>query len=73
MTFGVCGQTLGDDLGDLHLPTEAREDDLGSLLLCDAGGGEGDRGLGEHAGDEDALSVKNSHGGPFSEGVLACG
>src|SRR5699024_6248906 len=62
-------QALGDHLSDLHLTAEAREDDLGSLLLCEAGGGEGDRGLGEHAGDENALSVEDSHGGPFFKGV----
>src|SRR5699024_9142475 len=62
-------QALGDDLSDLHLTAEAREDDLGSLLLCDAGGGEGDRGLSEHSGDENALSVEDSHGGPFFKGV----
>ncbi len=60
------GQALGDDLGDLHLPAEAREDDLGSLFLRDLRGGEGDRRLREHTGDEDALSLKNSHCGPFS-------
>ncbi len=60
------GQAFGDHLSDLHLPAEAREDDLGSLLLRDLRCGEGDRGFREHTGDEDALSLKNSHCGPFS-------
>src|SRR5699024_6315209 len=56
---------LCDDLSDLHVTAEAREEDLVSLLHCEAGGGEGDRGRREHAGNENAHSVEDSHGGPF--------
>ena len=42
-------------------PAGAGEHDLGPLLLGQLGHAEGERGVGEHAGDEDALAVEESH------------
>ena len=39
----------------------AREDDLGALLLGEPGHREGQRRVGEHARDEEPLSVEESH------------
>ncbi len=56
------GELLGDALGQRG-PRERREDDLGALLLCQLGGVEGDGGLRQHTGDQDALALENSaHG-----------
>ncbi len=55
------GQPPGDDLRDAHRAPERGEHHLGALLLRDARHVEGDRGVGEHAGDEQALAVQKSH------------
>ena len=55
---GWVGQALGDALGDAHATAETGEDDLGPLTLRALGDGEGDRLLGEDAGDEQALAVE---------------
>ena len=60
--LGGLGQLLGDALGQRG-PRERGEDDLGALLLGQLGGVEGDGGLGQHTGDQDALAVEDSaHG-----------
>ena len=60
--LGGLGQLPGDALGQGG-PGEGGEDDLGALLLGQLGGVEGDGGLHQHTGDQDALAVENSaHG-----------
>ena len=51
------GQPLGDPL-DQAEPPEAGQHDCRALLLRDPGDVEGDRRIGEHAGDQDPLTVQ---------------
>ena len=60
-TSGSLGQLAGGPLGQGEGPPGAREHDLGPLLLGQPGHGEGQGGVGEDAGDEEALSVEESH------------
>ena len=55
---GLGGQALGHPLGDPHPAAEAGEDDLGALFLGAARDGEGDRLVGQHAGDEQLSSFE---------------
>src|SRR3954447_12863732 len=54
-------QPAGYALRQAHAAAGAGEDDVGTLLLRDAGGGEGQRVVRQHAGDEDAFAVEQSH------------
>ena len=55
-------QLAGRALGERQTSTRAGEHDLGPLLLRELRDAERQRGVGEHAGDEDALAVEQSHG-----------
>jgi hypothetical protein len=60
--LGGLGQLLGDALGQGG-PRERGQDDLGTLLLGQLRGVEGDGGFHQHTGDQDALALENSaHG-----------
>ena len=48
-------------LRDAHRAAEGGEHHLGALLLREPGDVEGDRGVGEDAGDEQPLAVEESH------------
>ena len=56
--LGLGGQALGHPLGDPHPAAEAGEDDLGALVLGAARDGEGDRLVGQNAGDEQLSSFE---------------
>ena len=43
-------------------PAEPGQHDLRALLLREPGDVEGDRGVGDHAGDQQAFAVEQSHG-----------
>ena len=59
--FGLAGKLSGRSLGQRQGPTGTGEDDLGPFLLGQLGHGEGQRGIGEHAGDEESLAIEESH------------
>ena len=59
---GLGRQLAGRALGERQPAPGAGEDDLGPLLLGQLGHAEGERGVGEDAGDEDALAVEQTHG-----------
>ena len=61
-TSAAVGQLAGGALRERQAPPGAGEDDLGALLLREAGDAERERGVGEDAGDEDALAVEEGHG-----------
>src|SRR5690242_19754013 len=61
----LLGQPLGDPLAQRQRPPEVGQDDGGALLLRDPRGGERDRGLGQHARDQDLLAVENAHQCPI--------
>src|SRR5699024_9794261 len=67
---GCHGQTFGDAFHQAHA-TVAGENHRGALFLGQAGGVEGDGGVGEHPGDEDAFTFEESHGPVMS--VLCSG
>ena len=52
-------EPLGGALGEAHHPAERAEHHLGALLLREPSGREGDRGVVEDAGDEDALALEH--------------
>ena len=54
-------QPLGDPLAQRQRPPEVGQDDGGALLLRDARRREGDRRLGQHAGDQDRLALEDAH------------
>ena len=58
-------QPLGDPLAQRQRPPEVGEDEGGALLLGEPGRGEGDRRLGQHAGDQDLLALENAHQCPI--------
>ncbi len=57
------GQPLRDPLHETHA-AEPGEHDLRALFLGDLGGVEGQRGVGDHSGDQQPLAVEQSHGVP---------
>src|SRR5690606_14267799 len=57
--LGGLGKLPGDALGEGG-PRERGQDDLRALLLGQLGGVEGDGGLHQHTGDQDALALENS-------------
>jgi hypothetical protein len=60
--LGGLGKLLGDALGQRGT-RERGQDDLRALLLGQLRGVEGDGGLHQHTGDQDALALENSaHG-----------
>ena len=60
--LGGLRELLGDALGQRG-PRERGQDDLGALLLGLLRGVEGDGGLQQHTGDQDALALEDSaHG-----------
>ncbi len=56
------GQLAGRALGERKTSTRAGEHDLGPLLLRELRDAERERCIGEHAGDDDALSLEKTHG-----------
>ena len=59
---GLGGELAGGALGERQPAPGAGEDHLGALLLREAGDAEREGGVGEDAGDEDALAVEEGHG-----------
>ena len=59
--LGLDGQLAGGPPGEREAPPGPAQHDLGALLLGGPGHGEGQGGVGQHAGDQDALSVEESH------------
>ena len=59
--FGLPGQLAGGAPGEAERPSRPREDDLGALLLGQAGHREGQRRIGEDARDQKPLAVQESH------------
>jgi hypothetical protein len=58
------GQSPRGPTGQPHHPAERREDDLRALLLREPRHMEGDRLVGQHPRDEDALALEESHAMP---------
>ncbi len=56
--LGFAGELARRAPGEREGAPRAREHDVGPLLLRQAGDGEGQRGVGEDAGDEQALAVE---------------
>jgi hypothetical protein len=56
---GLLRQPLGDPLAQRQRATEVGQHDGGALVLGEPGGGERDRRLGQHAGDEDLLALED--------------
>ncbi len=59
--LGLDGQLAGRAPGQRQGTAGAGEHDLGALLLGQAGHREGQRGVGEDAGDQEPLAVEESH------------
>jgi hypothetical protein len=59
--FGFDGQFPGRPFGEGQATPGSAEDNLGALLLGRPGNSEGERSVGQYAGDQDALSVQESH------------
>ena len=60
-TSGSVGSLRRRAPGEAEGAPGPREDDLGALLLGQLGGGEGQGGVGEDAGDQEPLAVEESH------------
>ncbi len=54
-------ELAGGAFGEAQPSARAGEHDLGSLGYCQLGHAESQRGVGEHAGDDDALFVEKAH------------
>jgi hypothetical protein len=61
---GLGREPPGHALREAHGSAERGEDDLRPLLLGAAGDREGDGGVGQHTGDEDALTFEEHRGSP---------
>ena len=59
---GLGRELAGRALGERQPAAGAGEEHLRPLLLGQPGDAEGEGGVGEHAGDEDALAVEEGHG-----------
>ena len=57
----VGAELAGRARRQAEAPPGAGEDDRGALGLGDPGDGEGQRGVGEDAGDHDVLAVEETH------------
>ena len=63
LEHGRCrGKLAGRALGERKASTRAGEHDLSALLLRELRDAERERCIGEHAGDDDALSLEKTHG-----------
>src|SRR3546814_1791025 len=60
--LGRLRELAGGALRQREAATGTGEDHLGALLLGDAGHPEREGGVGQDAGDEDALAVEEGHG-----------
>ena len=59
--LGLAGELAGGAPGQRQGASRAREHDVRPFLLRQTGHGEGQRGVGEDAGDEKPLAVEESH------------
>ena len=59
--LGRVGELASRALGERQGPPGSRQDDFGALLLGPPGHREGQRGVGEDAGDQEPLAVEESH------------
>jgi hypothetical protein len=57
----VVAELAGGSLRQTQRPARAREHDVGTLASCESGYTEGQRGVGEDAGDHDLLAVEQTH------------
>jgi 8-hydroxy-5-deazaflavin:NADPH oxidoreductase len=63
------GQLAPRPLCEAECSSGASEDDVGSLALGQLGDAEGERGVGEDAGNHDVLSFEETHAGHRSHGL----
>ena len=59
--LGLDRELAGGALGQREGAAGAREHDVGPLFLGQPGHGEGQRGVGEDAGDQEPFAVEESH------------
>ena len=57
----VVAELPGGALREVERPPGTGEHDVGALRLRQLGHAEGQRGVGEHAGDHDLLTVEQTH------------
>ncbi len=77
--LGLDGQLPGRPPGQGEPPSGSAEDHLGALALRRPGHGEGQRGVGQHPGDENPFTLEQSHqrvrlsSRPVRAGTAWCG